>query len=568
MRPFLVTELQAGKLPRWALLLLCALYVLPGFIGRDPWRVDDAAGFGVALTMARGGWLDWLVPNIVGVDISEGGPLPFWLAGGVAWLFSGWIPEHVVVRAVAVAGLALLLLAMWYATYSLARRPGVQPSDPFGASATPVDFGRVIADSALLILLGTLGLIARLHETTVDAAQTTWVALFLFGMAWSLRWATRAAVIIGVAIAATVLTKGLPLAAAMVVIVLVLPVFSQPFRLNARRTLPVALGTALLLSLPWPLALLTVNEQSATHLVHWLEWNQQLVAGPQAYSLLYYLRTAPWFFWPAWPIAAWAVWRWRGRFDEPAVGMPMAAIVMMGLVALASPRGGEGQLMPLVPALAMLAATGLPTLRRGVVSLVDWFSVVTYTLLGFAVWVYWLALVTGFPARMAFRASQLAPGFSLGWIVDEIVLGLIATVAWLALVRWRISRQPPVLWRPVVLSCAGLVLAWFLLMTLWLPVFNERNTYRDVALGAQAALKNSTECIETRYLGNAQRASLHYFGSLRFSRSGEQCPLLLIQDNGPIARAIDPQEAGWTLLWQGSRRNNADERFRLYRRKG
>ena len=34
----------------------------------------------------------------------------------------------------------------------------------------------------------------------------------------------------------------------------------------------------------------------------------------------------------------------------------------------------------------------------------------------------------------------------------------------------------------VALSCGGLVLAWFLAMTLWLPVFNERNTYRDVAI--------------------------------------------------------------------------------------
>ena len=66
MRPFLVTSAQAGKLPRWGLLLLCGLYLLPGFIGRDPWRQDDAASFGVALTMARGGPSDWLVPNIAG----------------------------------------------------------------------------------------------------------------------------------------------------------------------------------------------------------------------------------------------------------------------------------------------------------------------------------------------------------------------------------------------------------------------------------------------------------------------------------------------------------------------
>ncbi|MEK9721004.1 MAG: hypothetical protein VW257_08170 [Quisquiliibacterium sp.] len=64
MRPFLVTEAQAGKLPRWGLLLLTLLYVIPGFVGRDPWRHDDAAGFGIALTMARGEASDWLTPNL------------------------------------------------------------------------------------------------------------------------------------------------------------------------------------------------------------------------------------------------------------------------------------------------------------------------------------------------------------------------------------------------------------------------------------------------------------------------------------------------------------------------
>src|SRR5690606_27553447 len=95
MRAFLVTRLQARKLPRWALLLLCGLYVLPGFIGRDPWRVDDAAGFGIALTMARGGPLDWLVPNIAGMRVvDEGGPLPFALAAVVAKLLSFAAPAH------------------------------------------------------------------------------------------------------------------------------------------------------------------------------------------------------------------------------------------------------------------------------------------------------------------------------------------------------------------------------------------------------------------------------------------------------------------------------------------
>ncbi len=83
MRHFIVTDQQAGKLPRWALLLLCGLYVFPGLIGREPWRTGDAQGFATALTMLRGTWQDWLIPNIAGQVLNNEGPLAYALLAGL-----------------------------------------------------------------------------------------------------------------------------------------------------------------------------------------------------------------------------------------------------------------------------------------------------------------------------------------------------------------------------------------------------------------------------------------------------------------------------------------------------
>ena len=47
VRPYLVTSADAARLPRWIPLLFCAVYVLAGLFGRDPWRTDDAIGFGI-----------------------------------------------------------------------------------------------------------------------------------------------------------------------------------------------------------------------------------------------------------------------------------------------------------------------------------------------------------------------------------------------------------------------------------------------------------------------------------------------------------------------------------------
>lgn len=570
MRPFIVTDLEAGKLPRWALLLACALYVVPGFIGRDPWRSLDAAGFGIALSMLRGTWADWAMPNIAGLPIASEGPLPFWIAAATARAAGFFLDEHAGVRLAIVATLSCALVLVWYTTWALSRRPGVQPSDPFGASASRTDYGRAIADTGLLVLMATFGVLVRIHETSAEPAQLAWIALFLFGCARALERPGIGGTIAGAAIAATLLTRGAGHAAALLLVLWALPFASRAYRLVGRRMLSFAMPAVLVLALPWPAVLATSGEAGRAHLGAWIAWNVQAVSGPSLDTITYFLRTAPWFYWPAWPVALWAIGRWRGRWSEPAIALPSLTVVALTLRALIAPSGAETWLLPATVPMAMLAAAGVPTLKRGIVNLIDWFAVTTSTLFGIVIWAYWIALMSGFPPRMAFRARQIAPGFLPEGVFGEVVLGLLASVAWLLLVRWRVSRHPPMIWRAMALSCGGVVFAWFLLMTLWLPVFNERNTYRDVASALRDAFDSNgageADCIATEDVERAARASFHYFARVPFGPPGTDCRWVLVQQDGPIAR-MDPQpRADWSLVWQGGRRSDRNERFLLYRR--
>ena len=166
MRTFIVTQAEAGRLPRWALAMLGVLYVVPGLIARDPWGRADAEGFGLALTMARGGLNDWLAPHVLGLALPAEGPLAPWIGAAVASLFAGVLTEHAAVRLATGLVVALGLACVWHGTYLLARRAEVQPADPFGASASRDDIGRALADAALLVTMASCGLIARVHETT------------------------------------------------------------------------------------------------------------------------------------------------------------------------------------------------------------------------------------------------------------------------------------------------------------------------------------------------------------------------------------------------------------------
>jgi len=586
MRPFLVTEPEARRLPRLALVALILLYVLPGFVGRDPWRTADAIGFGIAHAMFSGSARQWLLPEVAGSPVFDAAPLAYWFAAGVArtleWLSAGAINAAAGIRSAAAVWLIAGLLLLRSATEGLARRAEAQPLDPFGAGASPLNYGRAIGDAALLIALATFGLVARVHETTADAAMLTVTAAFAFGLMRSCDRARSGGVIVGASIAAAALVRSPAVALAFALVFLIAVSGVRALRLNVRTLVPTTILSMLIVGLPWPLALsLDGSEQSKLQLLGWVA----MPLGPASLNAQFSwaTRTLPWFFWPSWPLAARTLWYSRQRWADAPVGIPMA--LLLGLligsfgVAVLTGRASETTLIPLAVPLAMLAAIGLPTLARSLTRLIDWFTVAVFSLFGLGVWGWWLAGLTGWPAKPAAQSLRFAagfPGFDMGQTPTfgstfglAVYVGVIASVGWIALVRWRLSRQPPMLWRPVVLAGAGMTLAWFLLMTLWMPIFNWRNTYRDVGLELAAAVKSTTPvdshtCIAERGLDLAQRASFAWFGNLRFAQAVPACDRLLVVDRRGQSQP-EPEKA-WVLVWEGRRRADRNERFRLYRR--
>ncbi|MDD2713371.1 MAG: hypothetical protein PHU77_10700, partial [Simplicispira sp.] len=178
--PAIVSQSAVRRLPRWALLLLCLAYIVPGFVGRGPWRGDDMAAFGYMLELAQER-TPWLAPLLGGMAPETDGLLAYWVG---AWALqiapSGMAPE-LAVRLPFAALLTLTLLATWYAVYYLAGSPRAQPvAFAFGGEAQPKDYARAMADGGLLALLACLGLAQPSHEATSYLTQLCCTTLVFF----------------------------------------------------------------------------------------------------------------------------------------------------------------------------------------------------------------------------------------------------------------------------------------------------------------------------------------------------------------------------------------------------
>ena len=200
--PAIVAQSAVRRLPRLYLLLLCVAYVLPGFLGRSPWKAQDVEAFGYMLQMALPGMgdsLSWLKPTLLGSADSNLALLPYWLGAlFIRMAPAGW--EDLFARLPFMGMLIATLASTWYAVHALTRHPAAQPvSFAFGGEAKPTDYARAMADGGLLALLACLGLAQLSHETTPALSQLCFAALLFFGLAtWSRhRFRSATAVTVG-----------------------------------------------------------------------------------------------------------------------------------------------------------------------------------------------------------------------------------------------------------------------------------------------------------------------------------------------------------------------------------
>lgn len=605
--PARLTASATLKLPRWALILLCLLYIVPGLVGRDPWKSEDATAFGAMWTMATGGGYggvaDWLLPNVVGAPLPDSGPLMYWVGALFILVLGKVIGADMAGRLATILFFFVAVTGVWYATYLVGRRAAAQPAAlAFGGQPDARDYGRVLADGALLILLATIGLLIRAHESSSDVAMLGMLSVALYGMARSLEEPRRGAGWIALALVGLVLSRGPAPALALALLWAALVTFHRDF-LGARKdAIRIVLPLVVVGVAAWPLAMWIALPDGGAQVARRLGIWGRYFDGIDGQAVGKYVRTLPWSTWLAWPLAAWGVWSWRDRLREAHLTLPGGFVVAMVAVLCCTSDTSDGQLLLVLPGLVMLAAVGLPTLRRGGANAFDWFSLLLYSFAAIFIWFAWFTKMTGAPAGFARSIARLTPGATYEFRPLIVSIAAVATIAWLAVVRWRIVSHPKVLWRSVVLASGGLILAWTLASTLFLHNIDYSRTYRDVASQLTAALVGAQptagrsgtrrsappvnpvdpahaaapggSCVATDGLGLAQRASFAWFGGVHFShvddggRNLDECSFLLRQDLTRSPRDETLPAGRWKLLWEGRRATDRDERFRLFRKTG
>ena len=526
-------------------LCLVVLLLLPGLLGREPWRGDDAEQFGVIAELLSGG--SWLTPMFQG-EFWNQSPLYYWVNALIAKPFSVFLSLPDAAR---IGNLFWVVLAV-YALYEAARH------------LLSADESHVLP----FLMLGAPALMLTAHETQPDLAVMAGYAIFFWGISrLAFEHVIPGSPLIALGLGITILSGGLPPGLPLILALLGLFLVKPRLRLNTL----IGLLLGLLIGFSWFIHAAAFAESQSSQLADALFqaiWPVPVVRalGEIPTQLLAFIKLLAWTTWPAWPIAIWTLWRRRLTFWHRENLIPLTVLlVALGIQVLTSATRPSKTLILLVP-IVFLATASVTHLRRGAANLLDAFTLTLFTLTAGFVWLGWIAMHFGWPDSLAQTVTRLEPGFRASLSIIPPALAFLLTIGWFVLMR-NIPRSPV---RGIQHWFTGLTLVWALVVALWLPWIDHGMSY--TRMGQQLARQIDTPgCIATYQVNDDARAALSYQLNRDLPRSriavAKSCTWLLVETPGHHPEVQLPR--GWdsaSKVWSGHRRGNRAERYTLYSR--
>ncbi|WP_296508602.1 hypothetical protein [Rhodoferax sp.] len=547
--PAIVAQASVRRLPRPALLLLCLAFIAAGFVGRDAWRSADLSALGFMAALSRGE-ASWWNPTLLGASPDFPALLPYWLGAWALQLApSGWAADFWV-RIPFILLLTLAFVSTWYGSYYLARTPSAQPvAFAFGGEARPTDYARAMADGGLLAFLASLGLAQLAHETTPALAQLGFGALLFYALSALPYHRT------GPLVCAAVGMSGMSLSGAPALSLLwglggalIHSIDSKAMDDEGNPPQHRALDAALLVAMSVAIAWICRNLGLWVWKIEWPTLTWDYWNG--------HIQLLLWFTWPAWPLALYSAWRWRKQLFNLNISRHLslpAWLIVTSVGTMLLSGAPDRTLLLALPAFAAMAAFALPTLRRQVAALIDWFTLLFFTGCGVVIWVVWIAMQTGTPPQPAANVARLAPGFEAEFQLIPFAFAVMATLAWAWLVRWRAGRHRAAIWKSLVLPASGASLCWLLLMTLWMPLLDYAQSAKTMVKQTRSTV-SPQDCAIVLNLDLAQTAALSWYGGLDLQplNTRKNCPWMLTEParNSEIPAGVDRATWGAHTLVQ------------------
>jgi 4-amino-4-deoxy-L-arabinose transferase-like glycosyltransferase len=518
------------------LLVLCAIWLCMGLIGHAPWKPFEAYSISVVKDIVDSGNL--LAPHSASSNQIASPPLYYLSAAALGKLLSPILPLHDAARIVSGLWMVITLLMV-----------GMTGRELWGTG-----FGR----QTTFVFIGSIGLVLSAHTLMPAVSALTGLATSFYALALAKRRPYRASLLLGLGIAVAGLSTGLQPLLIIIISAFALPCFFDLWR-NTSYAKVIALG--LVVSSPFLLGwTILCHYFCPDTLSKW--WALSLNSFELNSKHFYYAQLLLWYAWPALPLAAWGLWRYRSQLLYKQRFQLIITFFAVAFIVIGFGMNKEVLALPLLIPLTAMAGGSIETLKRGTAGALSWFGFILFGLMSGLIWLGWVAMMTGSPAKIKERLTFLSGMQHLNFSFVAMIIASIVTLIWLfATFRTQYSnRSSATNW------AIGMTCVWTLLMTLWLPLIDAARSYDAVFSSLKQSLPANYSCVRSQNLGSSQTDLLHYYTNIKtFNFESEQslnCDLFLIQDEKGHEKSVVGND--WKLIWSGKRMSERKESFRLF----
>ena len=520
------------------LLALCAIWILLGLVGHAPWKPLESTGISVVKNILDGGSL--VAPLASGAISLDVPPLYYLSAAASAKILSPFFSTHDGARLINAAWLSIMLLMVGMTGREL--------------------WSRGIGRHATFIMIGTIGLVVSAHSLTAEIASLTSIATGFYALALAKRRPWRASGLLGIALSAGFLSYGVIPFLILLSTALILPLLFKAWR--TPRFVKFLSVAVLLACLPIILWLIMLHDDNPSLLMSWLHNNLNSFHHD---NHLYFARILLWFAWPALPLALLGLWHYRQQLlINQKLQLISTFFICSFFILGAGADAKDISALPLLLPLVALGAGSVEHLKRGAAAALNWFGVLLFGLIGSLIWLGWLAMVAGYPAKIKTRMQFLSGVSEIHTNWSALIAALIITAIWIFVcIRAKQTNKSTITnW------AVGMTFGWSLLMTLWLPLIDSAKSYQPVFASLNKALPENYNCINSLNVGRSQRLLFNYHTNIKLQpfevTQKLSCDLYFLQDNKADGE-IQPSQK-WQQIWSGKRAADRKESFRLFQR--
>lgn len=524
------TQPKRMDLP-WLLVILVLIWVLGTAFFHSPWEPYEIFVFAVVKGIIYSH--SWLVPVVSGVPYPEIQPFYFWIYSSIIKLFNITGIDNIG------NSVRIINTLIIFAVIIISAR--------IGSNLKAYKNGR----SVILILISSIGFINNAYQISPNILILLGFCFYLYALQLyrNLPGFSSWLLFIGLILLSINFTCEFVLIA--ITILFLLPLIDRAWR-NRQYLFTTTIGVLLFLIIFY----LYCYQLRQVDNDFFLQWKHRytFLIDRNNYNfwqtLIDTISLLSWYVLPSWILVIWTIYKRRlAIFKDKIIQVNILLAILLFIFTVISGKSIDSMIFPIILPFTFIASIEIDSIRISIVSLLNWFSLFLFGILGALIWFIYISFNFGASKYLQQTTLAFSQNYHFKFNIWQLILAILITLIWLFMITRRHIRG-----REMVTNWAsGTTFVLALFVALMLPWFDSVLTFKPIIDNSLKYINNK-KCITTVGSSTSQAALWYYYADINLIPSFISVDYSLC--NQAIVATENSNEINknlWNIEWQGKR---------------